>query len=1028
MMKTHLRTAVILTAILAMIISVLSTMTFAADYAETADWVNENPNKNEDYAFSIAVVGDTQTLVEKDAKDGTSYTASIYDWIVANSKEKKMQYVLGLGDITQNDTDAEWSYAKSQITKMNDLVPYTLIRGGLPHDSDTQFDKYFANESGYTKNLSGYYKDGSIVNTYSTFTVGEQKYLILSLDFAAVDEVLNWAGEVIDSPEFSDHRVIITTHCYLWKDGTTADQNENSTAIPDKKEYTSDDKYNNGDEMWDKFVSKHENIFLIMSGHFTSNDIIASQEKGENGNIVTQMMINPQTFDYNNKYETGMVCMLYFSEDGSKMSVEWYSTYRDQYYRPSNQFDIKLDELSLGGGATTEYGFIPARYYDPENYPYALFKKSPSHVNGVNYDYTFYGSAMSLTGDSILGATSEESAFHIARTYIGDGAVILMLRSVNNTDTGNYSNLQYHKGSLTLDLGGYTMTDAHTYSTALFYCHMKTSNNHMKLTVKNGTLAIGNKGLTQYGAFEGKTNCSMSLFFEDMTIGYTDKSTCTYLIPAYAEGSEYSGSFPISFNNCVIDMKNAPDGAKIATSSSGETVTVTNSKIINSTLSYNIDEYGYASSKPADGEHIAVYKKAASNPTIDGVTYPFEYTFVGYYKALYANSALGVTTTTGAYHAARTVTEKGDEAVIVLLSDHEIASDSAYSNHGNMVKDIVFDLRGYTLTDSNTHKNSSVNTTIFDIVLKNNTIAAFTLKNGKVVLGTDPLCYFDRNGQSEGSIGLVFEDIDFSWKSGGEKAQSFIGASSYRNLFPVSFVNCVIDLKNASPTMKLENGSSLSGIIFENTKIINSADPAVYTADESDAYDGSYIIGGYGIIPNLYADEDKYPFIAYKKSNIAINGITYEYAPLKGYRTLMGNTSLGVTANEELGYSSLRETAGGGGGAGTVLLMRRDYTETSTTTYNNLCYNQTNVVFDLGGHTLTDKHTHSTGLFYFHLRANAQNGSTTVKNRSIVLGIACFCNNNNSKNECQYKVKYWSRCNYRNSCPYRFVVKCSFIC
>ena len=308
-----------------------------------------------------------------DTTDGTNYLSSIYDWIVANKDEKNMQYVLGLGDITQYDTDEEWTHAKAEITKMNGVVPYTLVRGGEPHDTKKQLDNYFANEVGYTENLKGYYEVGSVANTYSTFTYGENKFLIFSLDFAAVDAVLEWAGEVIESEQFKDYRVIITTHSYLYRDGNPCSQKTPSTAIPDKEQYTSDDKYNNGDEMWDKFISKHENIFLVLSGHFESNDIIASQAVGDNGNVVTQMMINPQGFDYKQKGETGMVCMLYFSADGNQVSVEWYSTYRNRFYKPSNQFDIDLTTMSLGGGVSTKYGYITARNYDPDNYPYALF-------------------------------------------------------------------------------------------------------------------------------------------------------------------------------------------------------------------------------------------------------------------------------------------------------------------------------------------------------------------------------------------------------------------------------------------------------------------------------------------------------------------------------------------------------------------------------------------------------------------------------------------------------------------------------
>lgn len=98
---------------------------------------------------------------------------------------------------------------------------------------------------------------------------------------------------------------------------------------------------NNGDHMWDKFISKHKNIVLVISGHDPCEDIVVTQTKGENGNIVTQMLVDPQGVDAA-QGATGLVAILYFSEDGSKVDVEYYSTVRDAYYKTSNQFKFDL--------------------------------------------------------------------------------------------------------------------------------------------------------------------------------------------------------------------------------------------------------------------------------------------------------------------------------------------------------------------------------------------------------------------------------------------------------------------------------------------------------------------------------------------------------------------------------------------------------------------------------------------------------------------------------------------------------------
>ncbi len=955
-----------------------------AVYPETADWLDVNPNANQDYAYSIAVVGDTQILVDHDVTNGTAITGEIYDWIVANKDAKKMQYVFGLGDITEHDTDAEWEHAKSFITTMNGEIPYLLVRGGLPHDSQEQFDKYFAGETAYTSSLTGVYEEGSIANSYTAFTAGSVNYLVFALDFAAHDEVLEWAGNIIELPQYEDYRVIITTHSYLYSDGTTIDQNENSTAIPDKSDRTSDDANNNGDEMWDKFVRKHENIFLILSGHMSSDDIVASQAIGDNGNVVTQMLIDPQDFDYKQGCETGMVCMLYFSEDGNTMSVEWYSTVRNQYFRESNQFDINLIEASLNDGVATEYGLIPERYYNPDEFPFALFKKTPSVYNGESYDYTLLGVYKTLVGDSSLSATAgDDIAFHAARMSAGDGAVILMLRDVVNTDTLSYTNLQYHTGGLTLDLGGHTMTDSHTYTTPLFYSYMKSNNNHTVLTVKNGGIVVGNQGLVGFGAFADRTNCSMSIDFEDVNISYKEGSTASYLVAKYAPGSEYSGCFPVNFDGCVIDMKNAPDGALIVQSGSGETVTVTGTNIINSDYTYNINEYGYSATKPAEDEPFAIYMKSGNNTVlIDGVTYPSEYELYGYAKSLNEHKDLGVTTVGSAFGMVREASNRGYEVTLALLKDHTDTSTSNYSNLCYNKTDSVFDLRGYTLTDKHTHTAQ-----LFYVYLKAATAnsSTFTVKNGEIALYTSGLTNYTVANYNY-YFKMVFEDVRFSYVE-GTPTSAFIGSTTNRDLLPMEFKDCVIDLANARSTVTLSGNASFDGISFENTKVINSSDTDVNTSSTDDIYDGNYIITSYGIIPLSVADEQTYPFAAFSKANITIDGVTYAYKFYGAYQTLTGDSKIGATDDSALGFSALRYA-----GDGAVLLMRRDFVDYADKNYTNFAYNRGTVTLDLGGFTLTDNHTHTATLFYNYIKKNGYNSVFVVKNGSILLGKSGLTN------------------------------------
>ena len=309
-----------------------------AEYGE--EWFSEKESVT-DYAYSFCVVGDTQIVAYRDA---TNFH-KIYDWIVANKESKKIEYVFGLGDITDKDTDSEWTLAKENINKLNGVVPYSVVRGN--HDSINQINKYFADGT-YQSQFNGFYSPGQMENSWRIFSVGETDYLLLTLDYGASDDVLKWAASVIET--HLDHKVIITTHAYLYRDGTTLDQSE---VCPP----ATNGGYNNGDHMWDKLVSKYENIMLVMSGHDPSNKVVVTQTKGEKGNTVTQMLIDPQGLDKNeadnNKSTSGMVTMLYFSEDGKTVTVETYSTIKDMYYRPDNQFSI---DLSADGGDANDNG------------------------------------------------------------------------------------------------------------------------------------------------------------------------------------------------------------------------------------------------------------------------------------------------------------------------------------------------------------------------------------------------------------------------------------------------------------------------------------------------------------------------------------------------------------------------------------------------------------------------------------------------------------------------------------------------
>ena len=308
-------------------------LTKADDYTQNFSWLTEKEPVT-DYAYSFCVVGDTQIVTAEDVTDSENNLSKIYDWIVANADDKKMAHVFGLGDITDNNKTAEWEHAKTEIDKLNGVVPYSLVRGnhdGLKTEEVNINNYFYKDNAAYTDQFEEFYSD-TMANSYRRFFAGNEKYLLLTLEYCPSDDELTWANGIIE--KYSDHKVIITTHAYLSKDGDPLSLDEVGVI-------STDGSANAGQEMWNTLISQHENIFLVLSGHIDVDYVVATQQVGKYGNTVTQMLINPQKLD-EQVAASGMVTMLYFSEDGSIVDVETYSTVRGEYFLTENQFQMNL--------------------------------------------------------------------------------------------------------------------------------------------------------------------------------------------------------------------------------------------------------------------------------------------------------------------------------------------------------------------------------------------------------------------------------------------------------------------------------------------------------------------------------------------------------------------------------------------------------------------------------------------------------------------------------------------------------------
>jgi hypothetical protein len=285
--------------------------------------------------FTLIVLPDTQKYARLYPEIFSAQT----QWIVDNAEGLNIAGVAHEGDIVDtNGSPEEWAVASEAMGILDGAVPYYLgvgnhdmARKGPEQTRDyTMFDTAFPlSRFEGKKEFGGCYK-GSMSNAYYYLNAGGMKFLVLALEVGPRDEVLEWANGIVSS--HSGLRTIVVTHIYMYIDDTRVTKGDN---------WYPNNYGNDGEQMWDKFVRKHENIFLVVSGHCLMDGLGKLTSEGDNGNMVHQILANYQVQENGGN---GMLRIMTFYPSQDEIAVRTYSPYADEYKTDSdNQFTLSYD-------------------------------------------------------------------------------------------------------------------------------------------------------------------------------------------------------------------------------------------------------------------------------------------------------------------------------------------------------------------------------------------------------------------------------------------------------------------------------------------------------------------------------------------------------------------------------------------------------------------------------------------------------------------------------------------------------------
>lgn len=241
------------------------------------------------------------------------------------------------------------------------------LKAGIRHIGGLDgFRSAFSDRSEFFRGQPWYVAshDGG-ADSAQVFTAGKCRFLHIGLQYHAPDASLAWAERVIR--RHPGLPTIVTTHDYLGRDGR-----RNLTSNPDNS--ILDPRDNNPQMMWDEFLSRHDQIFLVLSGHVGGQGY--SIDANLEGHQVHQMMA-----DYQGRWQTvrdagetekagdvgdGWMRLLTFQLDGPRPSLRvrtwsthykafstdlkdyaaWYKGHEGQAETPDEEY-LKRDDFTV---------------------------------------------------------------------------------------------------------------------------------------------------------------------------------------------------------------------------------------------------------------------------------------------------------------------------------------------------------------------------------------------------------------------------------------------------------------------------------------------------------------------------------------------------------------------------------------------------------------------------------------------------------------------------------------------------------
>lgn len=289
--------------------------------------------------FTLVLIPDTQRY----AKNTPAMFFSQTNWIRENHRALNVRFVIHLGDIVDDNTDQEWRVADRAMGVLDEHVPYLVLPGNHDFERHPEERRRIKHAPKYNaifpplrfrdRPWYGGHRGVTNDNNFCFFSAAGRDFMILGLEYGPSDEVLEWAGTLLRA--HPDKRVVVATHTYMYDDDTRLGPGDEFSP------HKSHASYNDGEQIWDKFVRHHPNIFMVVSGHVKGTGTGLLTSTGDHGNVVHQMLSNYQHLESGGD---GWLRLLKFMPGEKRLLVRTYSPWLRKFHDdPRHSFELKLE-------------------------------------------------------------------------------------------------------------------------------------------------------------------------------------------------------------------------------------------------------------------------------------------------------------------------------------------------------------------------------------------------------------------------------------------------------------------------------------------------------------------------------------------------------------------------------------------------------------------------------------------------------------------------------------------------------------